>query len=163
MAFLPELSKEGRGGTILKADDGEEGGGGGDPVDPVMEETIGGKDVDPGSELGDEGGPFCPIFILVSISVVIVCSSWTILKDWISNVHISPSLRHQLPVKEASVEHGSGGEMLATFADSAVSAAIPMEKKAPNKRTIVWIRNSSSYNSLSSMNYALSNLLSFLD
>lgn len=43
----------------------------------------------------------------------------------------SPSLRHQLPVEEASVEHGNGGEMLlATFADSAVSAAIPMEKKA---------------------------------
>ena len=74
-AVLPEFSKDGRGGTILKADEGEEGGGGGDPVGPASEAIIGGNDGgDPGSELGEaEGGPFCPI--LVSISVVIVCSS----------------------------------------------------------------------------------------
>ena len=40
----------------------------------------------------------------------------------------SPSSRHTSCRlrSESDDEHGNGGEMLATFADSAVSAAIPM-------------------------------------
>ena len=72
--FLPAFSMEGRGGTILNADEGEEGGGGGE-LEIAAIEDIGGKGGDPdGSVFGDDV-PLTPIFMSASISVVIVCSS----------------------------------------------------------------------------------------
>ena len=73
--FLPALSMEGRGGTILNAEEGEEGGGGGELESLAMEAT-GGKGGDlGGSRFGGEDVPLAPIFMSASISVVIVCPS----------------------------------------------------------------------------------------
>ena len=66
---------EGRGGTILKAEEGEEGGGGGE-LEPVAMADTGGKggDLDGSRFGGDDDVPLDPIFMSASISVVMVCS-----------------------------------------------------------------------------------------